>query len=55
VVLDDGIMGAVHEADEGHGWERVAHAFDRVTHDHAFDVVRGRFASPGTLRDSVLS
>jgi len=48
VVLDDGIMGAVHEADEGHGWERVAHAFDRVTPDHAFDVVRGLFGACAT-------
>lgn len=33
---------------EGHGWERVAHAFDRVTPDHAFDVVRGLFGACAT-------
>ena len=48
VLLDDGIMGAAHEADEGHGWEHVAHAFDRVTPDHAFDVVRGLFGACAT-------
>jgi hypothetical protein len=40
VVLDDGMMGAVREINEGQGWHRVAHALHRVTPDHVSDVLR---------------
>ena len=40
VLLDDGMMGAVRNVDQGHGWRHVADVLHVITPDHVSDVLR---------------